>query len=43
MVLSALIKRGTLKHEYFDIDEDCLLVSVAMYAGYAIDYLNKNK
>ena len=28
-------------NEYFDIDEDCLLVSVAMYAGYAIDFLNK--
>lgn len=37
-------KTGVAHHnEYFDIDEDCLLVSVAMYAGYAIDYLNKNK
>lgn len=37
-------KTGVAHHnEYFDIDDDCLLVSVAMYAGYAIDYLNKNK
>ena len=37
-------KTGVAHHnEYFDIDEDCLLVSVAMYAGYAIDYLSKNK
>ena len=25
---------------HFDIDEDCLRVGVAMYAAYAIEYLN---
>lgn len=34
-------KTGIAHHnEYFDIDEDCLKVSVSMYTLYAISYLN---